>query len=376
MDDFDRRVVEEIPRLQQIARYLTRDRVLADELLQSALLDAFAFNRRHPELVISDLDAWFSKIMHNRHRKHILKLNREGDKVQVDDAEEELAVPERQEVGLYLRDAVRGIDQLSPRRQEALQRVVLEEQEYGEVAAIMDTSEATVRKYISLGRRQIREIVDVGPGLVIPRRNWCLRREYYGAAVRVRDKGLEVNRTYLAEELKKKRPAVAWLLGSDVDLRAKLGVVTRPLHDADDYDRAIDALLVEDRVADKKRKVSHARVRRVLGIKEKSNNAVLHMLNNNRRLREKYANVLEQHHTVEDYERVIDELILENERAGEGDKKIPQTDIARKLHLDNKSSVSHFLTDHSILREKYEHWLIPTNRHSARLNHKLPVAAK
>lgn len=376
MDDFDRRVVEVLPRLQQTARYLTRDRVLADELLQSALLDALAFNRRHPEVVIEDLDKWFSKIMLNRHRKHIRKLNSEGDKIQVDDAEEELAVPERQTIGLDLRDAVRGIDQLSSRRREALQRVALEEREYAEVAAMMDTSEATMRSYLARGHRQLRAIIDPTLRLVGFQTDWRLRRQYYGAAVRIRDKGLEVNRTALAGELNKKRPAVAWLLGSDADLRAKLRVVTRPLHDADDYDRAIHALLVEDRVAGKKRKISHARIRKALGIKEKSNNAVLHMLNSNRRLREKYANVLEQHHTVEDYERVIDELILENERAGAGNEKIPHADIARKLYLDDKSSVSHFLTDHRILREKYEHWLIPANRRSARLKHQLPIAAK
>ena len=69
MDDFDRRVVEETPRLLRYARSLTRNADSADDLVQDTLVRALAKRVLWQEG--TDLRAWLFTIMHNTHVNRI-----------------------------------------------------------------------------------------------------------------------------------------------------------------------------------------------------------------------------------------------------------------------------------------------------------------
>ena len=65
MTDFNRRLESEIPRLRRYARALTRNMVLADDLVQETLMRAV--HKQQLWQPGTDLRAWHFMIMHNQY---------------------------------------------------------------------------------------------------------------------------------------------------------------------------------------------------------------------------------------------------------------------------------------------------------------------
>jgi RNA polymerase sigma-70 factor, ECF subfamily len=66
----------EIPRLRRYARALTRDVVLADDLVQDGPARALA--KLHLRQGGTDLHAWLFTILHNQYANHVRRCVREG----------------------------------------------------------------------------------------------------------------------------------------------------------------------------------------------------------------------------------------------------------------------------------------------------------
>src|SRR5215469_4513367 len=75
MSDFSRRLEREIPRLRRYARALTRNMVLADDLVQETLMRAV--HKEHLWEPGTDLHAWLFMIMHNQYVNQVKRIMRD-----------------------------------------------------------------------------------------------------------------------------------------------------------------------------------------------------------------------------------------------------------------------------------------------------------
>jgi RNA polymerase sigma-70 factor, ECF subfamily len=166
----------EIPRLRRYARALTRDVVLADDLVQDCLTRAVA--KFHLWQGGTDLHAWLFTILHNQYVNHVRRSVREGAGVQLSDNEPLLARAPQQGQGLELRDLGRAIAKLPEEQRSTLLLVGLEGMRYDEVAAVLDVPVGTIRSRLSRGREALRRLMgftadkasDPGAGRIAARR--------------------------------------------------------------------------------------------------------------------------------------------------------------------------------------------------------------
>jgi RNA polymerase sigma-70 factor (ECF subfamily) len=172
-----RRAIEaEIPRLRRYARALTRDVVLADDLVQDCLTRALA--KFHLWQGGTDLHAWLFTILHNQYVNHVRRSVREGAGVRLSDNEPLLARAPQQGQGLELRDLGRAIAKLPEEQRSTLLLVGLEGMRYDEVAAVLDVPVGTIRSRLSRGREALRRLMgfaadkasDAGTGRIAARR--------------------------------------------------------------------------------------------------------------------------------------------------------------------------------------------------------------
>jgi RNA polymerase sigma-70 factor (ECF subfamily) len=147
----------EIPRLRRYARALTRDLVLADDLVQDCLTRALA--KLHLWQGGTDLRAWLFTILHNQYVNHVRRSVREGAGVRLSDNEPLLARAPQQGQGLELRDLGRAVAKLPEEQRTTLLLVGLEGMRYDEVAAMLDVPVGTIRSRLSRGREALRRLM-------------------------------------------------------------------------------------------------------------------------------------------------------------------------------------------------------------------------
>ena len=157
MEDFDRLLEAEIPRLRRYARALTRNVTAADDLVQSALLRAVA--KQHLWQPGTDLRAWLFTILHNQHVNDVRRSVREGTTVQIDDVAPLFTVEATAMDVLQLRDLEAALGKLAPEQRQVILLVGLEGMSYDEVAAILGIPIGTVRSRLSRGRDQLRKLM-------------------------------------------------------------------------------------------------------------------------------------------------------------------------------------------------------------------------
>jgi RNA polymerase sigma-70 factor (ECF subfamily) len=162
----------EIPRLRRYAWALTRDAVLADDLVQDCLTRALA--KLHLWQRGTDLHAWLFTILHNQYVNYVRRSVREGAGVRLSDNEPSLACAPQQGQGLELRDLGRAIAKLSEEQRSTLLLVGLEGMRYEEVATVLDVPVGTIRSRLSRGREALRRFMglasDAGTGRIAARR--------------------------------------------------------------------------------------------------------------------------------------------------------------------------------------------------------------
>ena len=157
MNDFDRLVEAQIPRLRRHARALTRDLTRADDLVQSCLTRAIA--KQHLWQPGTEVRAWLFTIMHNQHVNDVRRSVREAANVPIEDAAPVLTVQSNAIAALQLRDLERALGKLALEQRQVILFVGLEGMRYEEVASILDVPIGTVRSRLWRGREQLRMLM-------------------------------------------------------------------------------------------------------------------------------------------------------------------------------------------------------------------------
>jgi RNA polymerase sigma factor (sigma-70 family) len=156
-----REIEAEIPRLRRYARALTRDVVVADDLVQDCLTRALG--KLHLWQEGSDLRAWLFTILHNQYVNYIRRAVREGASVGLTESEPLLRHAPQQSKRLELRDLERAIAKLPDEQRAVILLVGLEGMRYEEVAAVLDVPVGTIRSRLSRGREALRRLTGATP---------------------------------------------------------------------------------------------------------------------------------------------------------------------------------------------------------------------
>jgi RNA polymerase sigma-70 factor, ECF subfamily len=159
--DSYRDIEVEIPRLRRYARALTRDVVLADDLVQDSLTRALG--KLHLWQRGTDLHAWLFTILHNQYVNHVRRCVREGAAIGFSDSELLPTGAPQQGQRLELRDLERALAKLPEEQRSAILLVGLEGMRYEEVAAILDVPVGTIRSRLSRGREALRRLTGFAP---------------------------------------------------------------------------------------------------------------------------------------------------------------------------------------------------------------------
>ena len=157
MQDKHELIIEQIPRLRRYARALTRDPVLADDLVQDCL--ERAWSRFHLWRRGSNLRAWLFTILHNQHANLVRQQKRRPILVPLNPGETERAVAPAQEHAVEINQLAVALDQLPDEQRAVLLLVGLEEMTYAEAAKILEIPIGTVMSRLSRGRERLRLLV-------------------------------------------------------------------------------------------------------------------------------------------------------------------------------------------------------------------------
>ena len=149
---FEKQLINVIPELRAMARMMTRDGALADDLVQDTVVRALkAFRRFEPG---SNMKAWAFRIMHNCHinlirRKRLFPV---GDLI--DDWQQ---VSPGQEDSVELREVLRAVDRLSPAHREVIMLIRAGGVSYNEAAEIMCCQLGTIKSRLNRADAALRE---------------------------------------------------------------------------------------------------------------------------------------------------------------------------------------------------------------------------
>jgi RNA polymerase sigma-70 factor (ECF subfamily) len=159
MSNFGSLIEVEIPRLRRYARALTRDVVLADDLVQSCLVRALA--KQHLWHLGTDMRAWLFTLLHNQHVNEIRRSVREGKHVSIDDAAPVLTVKANVIDVLELRDLEKALGRLAPEQRQVILLSGMEDMSYEDIALILGVPIGTVRSRLSRGRDHLRRLMGI-----------------------------------------------------------------------------------------------------------------------------------------------------------------------------------------------------------------------
>jgi RNA polymerase sigma-70 factor, ECF subfamily len=176
MNDFDRLLEKEIPRLRRYAFALTRNVSRADDLVQDTLVRAIA--KQHSWQCGTNLRAWLFTIMHNQNVNVVRRSVREGTAVAVDDTGPFVAASTDPTAPLSLRDFDRALARIPAEQRQIILLIGLEGNSYEEAAAILDVPVGTVRSRLSRGRESLRNLTDRRDGTETIRRAKPKRRRF------------------------------------------------------------------------------------------------------------------------------------------------------------------------------------------------------
>jgi RNA polymerase sigma-70 factor, ECF subfamily len=157
MEPVLRAMEAEIPRLRRYARYLSRDRDKADDLVQNCLTNAI--HNLHRWRPGSNLRAWLFTILRNDHWDEI-RRRRRAPLVDTGDDLPEVAVSPAYEAHIQLRELHQAFRTLSAEHREILCLVVIEDYTYEAAAGILGIPLGTVRSRLSRARALLRSRID------------------------------------------------------------------------------------------------------------------------------------------------------------------------------------------------------------------------
>ncbi len=151
------RLVELIPQLRRYARFLARDVVQADDLVQDCLVRALGSQSGFDPA--RSLKSWTFAIMHNLFIDGKRSDQRAGVMEELTD-ETPVATKPAQESTVDLKDVGQAIDRLNAEQREILLLVAIEGMSYREVATILELPVGTVMSRLYRAREHLRRTVN------------------------------------------------------------------------------------------------------------------------------------------------------------------------------------------------------------------------
>jgi RNA polymerase sigma-70 factor (ECF subfamily) len=150
---FRQGIQDTVPALRRYARALTRDKELADDLVQDTLVRAL---RSEHLFHGGELRSWLYTIMTNLNRNRLRSLARRPTLMAID--ENDALEASGTEAGA--RDIERALDSLAEDQRTALLLVVLEGMSYREVAEVQGVPIGTVMSRLARARTHIKGFLE------------------------------------------------------------------------------------------------------------------------------------------------------------------------------------------------------------------------
>jgi RNA polymerase sigma-70 factor, ECF subfamily len=159
MNDFNRRLEEEIPRLRRYARALTRNPAQADDLVQDTLTRAI--HKAHLWQPGTNLRAWLFTIMHNQNVNEVRRAMRDGATVDLQTCSQTLVATTDPTASRQLRELEHALGELPADQRQVILLVGLEGVSYEDAAAILKVPVGTIRSRLSRGREGLRKLMNM-----------------------------------------------------------------------------------------------------------------------------------------------------------------------------------------------------------------------
>ena len=149
--EFEKQVVDLLPKLRSWAWYLTRDVTATEDLVQDAALKALlAFESFTPG---TNFPAWVRRIMYN----HFISGVRQTRAYTTLNNMPEIAVAETQPDQINIREAGLAFNALPQQQKDALRAIVLQDRPYEEASRLMGISIGTLKSRVHRARLQLRD---------------------------------------------------------------------------------------------------------------------------------------------------------------------------------------------------------------------------
>jgi RNA polymerase sigma-70 factor, ECF subfamily len=165
LQEKDRLIIEQIPRLRRYARALTGNAHAAEDLVQDCL--ERAWNKFHLWQTGTNMRAWMFTIMHNIHVNQVRKAVSRPTVVTLNDWTDDRGVKPVQEKRVEVRNVGAALERLPEEQRAVVLLVGLEELSYQEVAKILSIPMGTVMSRLSRGREKLRGLLEENG--VVPR---------------------------------------------------------------------------------------------------------------------------------------------------------------------------------------------------------------
>lgn len=168
MDEVKWLMAREIPRLRRYALSLADDPEAADDLVQDCL--ERAIRKRHLWKRHGSIRSWLYRILYNVFLNQTAQRNKTRRQVGLDEAQDVLCEPARQEHQLVCKDIAVAMQALPVEQRAAIALTALEGFSYDEAAEVLGVPIGTLRSRLSRGRERLRDLYIAEPPAVALRR--------------------------------------------------------------------------------------------------------------------------------------------------------------------------------------------------------------
>ena len=153
-------ILECLPHISGFARRLTRDRAMADDLVQTAVMRALSY--AHQYKPGTNFRAWITTILRNSYFNEMRAQTRRPS-VDLDVEGMTSGMSGGQEERLQVRDFTRAFQRLSSEQQQALLLVGVDGLSYEDAAEVATCAVGTMKSRVSRARLQLQQLLDGHP---------------------------------------------------------------------------------------------------------------------------------------------------------------------------------------------------------------------
>ena len=159
VQEFQRQILPHLDGAYNLARYLTRDAVLSEDVVQDALVRAF---RAFDQFRGGSPREWLFAILHNGFVSTRRQMARRPQAELP--ADDERPAQPAQEHALMLDEVAAALETLPDEQRAVLLLVGVEDLTYEEAARVLDVPVGTIMSRLSRGRERLRRAVENGRG--------------------------------------------------------------------------------------------------------------------------------------------------------------------------------------------------------------------